>query len=65
MPKTDSTSSWPTVNDDPGVAWSMPAGSKSTCSKAHRIGQSTFHTSLPSFCVARLVTPLNPQMEQV
>ena len=56
MPKTDSTSSWPTVNDDPGVAWSMPAGSKSTCSTAHRIGQSTFQTSLPSSWVARLVT---------
>ena len=53
----DSTSSCPTVNDEPGVAWSIPAGSKSTCSKAQRIGQSTFHTSLPSNSVDRLVVP--------
>ena len=43
----------------------MPAGSKSTCSNAHRIGQSTFQTSLPSFWVARLVTPVNPHDWQV
>ncbi len=65
MSKIFSTSSWPTVNDEPGVAWSMPAGSKSTCSNAQRIGQSTFQTSLPSFWVARLVTPTNPHDWQV
>ena len=57
MPKMSSTSECPTVNDEPGVAWSMPAGSKSTCSKAQRIGQSTFQTSLPSNSVERLVMP--------
>src|SRR5690348_2729971 len=46
-PKTSSTISPPTWNDDPGDEWSTPEGSKSTPSYAQRIGQSTFHTSLP------------------
>src|ERR1044071_532845 len=37
----------PTTNDDPGEVWSTPDGSKVTPSYAHRIGQSTFQTSLP------------------
>src|SRR5215467_2475630 len=46
-PKTAPTISPPTWNDEPGDEWSTPLGSKSTPSYAHRIGQSTFHTSLP------------------
>ena len=57
MPKMSSTSECPTVNDEPGVAWSMPAGSKSTCSKAQRIGQSTFQTSFPSKSEESTVLP--------
>ncbi len=37
----------PTWNDDPGDEWSTPLGSNTTPSYAHRIGQSTFQTSLP------------------
>jgi hypothetical protein len=37
----------PTTNDDPGDVWSTPDGSNTTPSYAHRIGQSTFQTSLP------------------
>ncbi len=64
IPKSSWTSSWPTVKDDPGVTWSMPAGSKSTFSNAQRIGQSTLQTSLPSFWVARLVMSVYPQVEE-
>ena len=45
--------------------WSRPAGSKFTFSKAQRIGQSTFQTSLPSVSVDRSVVPSKPQDEQV
>src|SRR3954465_11925248 len=45
-PKIDTI--WPpTWNDEPGNEWSTPDGSKITPSYAQRIGQSTFHTSLP------------------
>ncbi len=46
-PKTSSTRSPPTSNDEPGEEWSTPDGSKTTPSNAQRIGQSTFHASLP------------------
>ena len=46
-PKISLTSCPPTTNDEPGDWWSTPEGSKTTPSYAQRIGQSTFHTSLP------------------
>src|SRR3954463_12021283 len=46
-PKTSRTIWPPTTNDEPGDWWSTPDGSKTTPSYAQRIGQSTFHTSLP------------------
>ena len=46
-PNTSRTSCDPTMNDDPGDVWSTPDGSNTTPSYAHRIGQSTFQTSLP------------------
>ena len=46
-PKISDTSCPPTTHDDPGEWWSTPAGSNTTPSYTQRIGQSTFHTSLP------------------
>src|SRR5262245_31181043 len=45
--KTSRTMNPPTTNEEPGEEWSTPDGSKWTPSYAHRIGQSTFQTSLP------------------
>src|SRR6478736_6739391 len=39
--------SLPTTKLLPGLWWSTPDGSNITCSCPQRIGQSTFHTSLP------------------
>src|SRR5262245_57032470 len=49
-PNTSRTIWPPTTNDEPGDEWSTPDGSKTTPSYAQRIGQSTFHTSLPRVC---------------
>src|SRR4249920_2058860 len=45
-PKISGAICLPTVKLLPGAAWSSPPGSKSTPSNTHRIGQSTFQTSL-------------------
>src|SRR6185436_8076925 len=56
-PNTAVTICPPTTNDDPGEEWSTPDGSNTTFSYAHRIGQSTFHTSLPRLCsLSRMVS---------
>src|SRR2546421_6106827 len=47
----------PTTYDEPGEVWSTPEGSNTTPSYAQRIGQSTFHTSLPrSYSDSRTVS---------
>ena len=53
----------PTTKDDPGEEWSTPDGSKTTPSYAQRIGQSTFHTSLPWFSSARRMVPACPHAQ--
>src|SRR5262245_55716167 len=49
-PKISRTIWPPTTNEEPGELWSTPDGSKITPSYAQRMGQSTFHTSLPRVC---------------
>src|SRR5512138_3780955 len=63
VPKTVRTSWPPTWYEEPGEEWSTPDGSNSTPSYAHRIGQSTFHTSFPRLCSARRTVSLWPQTE--
>src|SRR6185369_2490055 len=58
--KTSRTMNPPTTKDDPGEEWSTPDGSKVTPSYAHRIGQSTFHTSLPLVNSLRYTVSENP-----
>ncbi len=60
-PNTSPTICPPTTQAEPGEWWSTPEGSKTTPSYAHRIGQSTFHTSLPRSCSASRTVSPNPQ----
>src|SRR5215831_18154524 len=53
----------PTTKDDPGEEWSTPDGSKTTPSYAHRMGQSTFHTSLPWWCSDSRTVSVCPQTQ--
>src|SRR3954469_453705 len=64
-PKTSRTMHPPTTNDEPGEEWSTPDGSKMTPSYAHRIGQSTFQTSLPRLNSLSRTVSENPQALQV
>ena len=62
-PNTSETIWPPTTKDDPGDEWSTPDGSKTTPSYAHRIGQSTFHTSLPWWYSDRRTVSACPQAQ--
>jgi hypothetical protein len=55
----------PTWKEDPGDEWSTPLGSKTTPSYAHRIGQSTFQTSLPRLNSLSRTVSEKPQTSQV
>src|SRR3712207_6546642 len=59
-PKISATIWPPTTNEEPGDEWSTPDGSKCTPSYAHRIGQSTFHTSLPRLNSLSSTVSVNP-----
>src|SRR5262249_45708763 len=58
-PYSSATSARPTVKLPVGAWWSSPAGSNETPSCAQRIGQSTFHTSLP-LIVAPSASDISP-----
>src|SRR5690606_18037502 len=62
-PNTGPTISPPTTQADPGERWSTPDGSNTTPSYAQRIGQSTFHTSLPRSCSASRTVSPNPHAQ--
>src|SRR5256885_3425771 len=62
-PKTSRTIWLPTTYDEPGEEWSTPEGSKTTPSYAQRIGQSTFHTSLPRWWSASRTVSVCPQAQ--
>lgn len=55
----------PTWKLDPGEEWSTPLGSNTTPSYAHRIGQSTFQTSLPRLNSLSATVSEKPQVVQV